>query len=382
LTVVLALAVVLGVATEVRAQGRKEQDDRMRTGVYDALVQGVALYNGGDPAGCYRVFEGALLVLAPQLDHRPALQDVVKKGVEAARKQNAPADRAFALRKVLDQVYAELKQAGGTKTVEPKQQKLWDRLGGEPAVRAVVKDLMARAAKNPKVNFDRGGTFKPDAKALEALEQKLVELVSAVSGGPLKYTGKDMKAAHAGMGITNAEFDALAADLVATLKKFKVPQKETDELIFIIASTRSDIVEKKKGGETKKKASLYDRLGGEKAIAAVVDELFKRALANPKVNFTRKGTPGEWKPTTENVAKAKKGLVTLLGMVTGGPQKYEGPEMKAAHMGMQITDAEFDALAADLAATLKQFNVPAAEQQELMALLAATRKDIVEKQKK
>jgi hemoglobin len=73
----------------------------------------------------------------------------------------------------------------------------------------------------------------------------LVELVSAVSGGPLKYTGRPMKELHAGMMISDAEFDALAGHLVATLKKYNVPQKEIDELVGIVAATRKDIVEKK-----------------------------------------------------------------------------------------------------------------------------------------
>ena len=54
-----------------------------------------------------------------------------------------------------------------------------------------------------------------------------------------------MKAAHKGMAITDAEFDALAGDLITVLKKYKVPQAEMDELVKIVASTRPDIVEKK-----------------------------------------------------------------------------------------------------------------------------------------
>ena len=125
--------------------------------------------------------------------------------------------------------------------------------------------------------------------------------------------------------------------------------------------------------------SLYERLGGDKAIEAVIDDFVPRAAANPKVNFTRKGTAAEWDPTPENVARLKKGLVDLIGMVTGGPQKYSGGDMKTVHAGMKISNAEFDALAGDLVATLKQFNVPQAEQQELLGIIAATREAIVEK---
>lgn len=128
-----------------------------------------------------------------------------------------------------------------------------------------------------------------------------------------------------------------------------------------------------------KEKSLYDRLGGEAAIKAVVDDFVARAAGDPKVNFTRKGTDVEWQATPDNVAKLKKHLVQLVGMVTGGPQKYEGRSMKEAHQGMKITDAEFDALAADLKATLDKFKVPAREQMELLKIVGSTRGDIVEK---
>ncbi|MBA4065776.1 MAG: hypothetical protein C0501_19070 [Isosphaera sp.] len=119
---------------------------------------------------------------------------------------------------------------------------LWDRLGGEKAVRAVVHDFVGAAATDPKVNFFRDGKYKLDAKGVERLEQLLVEFVSAAAGGPLKYTGRDMKTSHTGMKITDAEFGALAGHLVATLKKFNVPQAEIDELVKAVAGTKGDIV--------------------------------------------------------------------------------------------------------------------------------------------
>ena len=60
---------------------------------------------------------------------------------------------------------------------------------------------------------------------------------------PVNIKGKDMKTAHAGMRISNAEFDILAGHLASTLKKFKVPKQEREELLAIVGSTRKDIVE-------------------------------------------------------------------------------------------------------------------------------------------
>jgi len=125
--------------------------------------------------------------------------------------------------------------------------------------------------------------------------------------------------------------------------------------------------------------TLYERLGGEPAIRAVVDDLVARLSADPKVNVTRKGTPREWNPTPENVAKLKKGLVDFVGMATGGPQKYTGKSMKDVHAGMQITKAEFDAAANNLKASLDKLKVPAKEQDELMRIVGSTASDIIEK---
>lgn len=130
--------------------------------------------------------------------------------------------------------------------------------------------------------------------------------------------------------------------------------------------------------EAPKVKSLYERLGGEPAVKAVVDDFVGRTAANPKVNFTRKGTPVEWKATPEAVAKLKERLVELVGAVTGGPQKYTGKSMKDAHKGMKITKEEFGAIAGDLKATLDKFKVPAKEQEELMKIVGSTAGDIIE----
>jgi hemoglobin len=143
------------------------------------------------------------------------------------------------------------------------------------------------------------------------------------------------------------------------------------------ASTRNAARQKEKTPTR----SLYDRLGGEAAIRAVVDDFVPRAAADEKVNFTRTGIAGhEWQATPENVQRLKERLVQFIGVATGGPLKYEGKDMVTAHKGMQITNAEFDALAADLKASLDTLQVPAAEQKELLEIVGSTRGAIVEKQ--
>jgi len=119
-----------------------------------------------------------------------------------------------------------------------QEKSLYDRLGGKPAITAVVDDFVARVAADRRINRFFANTDVPPFKA------KLVDQICEASGGPCKYTGKDMKTAHAGMGVANADFDALVEDLVTTLDKFKVPAKEKGELLGVLGPMRKDIVSK------------------------------------------------------------------------------------------------------------------------------------------
>ena len=119
---------------------------------------------------------------------------------------------------------------------------LFERLGKEAAIKAVVNDFVNTAAGDAKVNFLRDGKFK--GINVDHLKTQLTAFLVEATGGPKAYHGRDMKSAHTGMKITPAEFNALAGDLKATLAKFKVPEKETNELMALAASTSKDIVGK------------------------------------------------------------------------------------------------------------------------------------------
>ena len=114
---------------------------------------------------------------------------------------------------------------------------LYDRLGGKPALDAVIADFIGNVAADDRINA-------PFAVAdLKLLHQRLVEFVCVAAGGPCTYTGRDMRAAHKHMGVTNAQFDALVGALVKTLEKFKVPEREKSELLGALGPLREQIVE-------------------------------------------------------------------------------------------------------------------------------------------
>lgn len=115
--------------------------------------------------------------------------------------------------------------------------------------------------------------------------------------------------------------------------------------------------------------SLYDRLGGIEAIRAVVDAFVACCASDERINPKFERT---------DIARLKKMLVDQVCEATGGPCTYNGRDMKETHAGMGVTAGEFDALVDDLVATLDEFDVPKAEQDELLGVLAPMREDIVE----
>ncbi len=125
--------------------------------------------------------------------------------------------------------------SAGTAAVEKS---LYDRLGGKTAITAVVDDFVGRVAADTRINGKFANANIPRLKSM------LVDQICQASGGPCTYTGRDMKSTHAGMGVSSSDFDALVGDLVVTLNKFKVPEREKNELLGALGPMKGDIVEK------------------------------------------------------------------------------------------------------------------------------------------
>jgi len=130
--------------------------------------------------------------------------------------------------------------AAATSAAPAATASLHDRLGGRAAIATVVDAFVANVAADPRINtrFSRVAT---DTAAMRQFKGKLADQICAGTGGPCTYSGLDMKAAHQGMRITDAEFDALVEALVKALDGAGVPQKEQDELLAILGPMRADI---------------------------------------------------------------------------------------------------------------------------------------------
>lgn len=220
---------------------RAELDKRAAKTAHDSSKLGSELWTAGEIDGCFRLYQGTLLGLAPMLDHRPKLAAFVKDKLDAAKDQR-PERGAFTLREGLDAIQKECSGMGGVGVAPPAKKALWARLGGEKTVKAVIHDLLDAAIKDPKVNFSRDGTYKLEGKARTELEERLVELISEVGKGPLEYTGRDVKKLHASMKITGDEFDVMVGHLAAALKKNEVAKDAADELVKSVISIKSYIV--------------------------------------------------------------------------------------------------------------------------------------------
>jgi hemoglobin len=116
-------------------------------------------------------------------------------------------------------------------------------------------------------------------------------------------------------------------------------------------------------------ASLYERLGGEPVVAAVANELIDRVLADPRLKRSFEGS---------NIPRIKKLLAEQICSLAHGPCEYTGDSMRDVHAGHHITEAEFFGVVEQLRATLIAHRVPLRERNELLALLAPMKRDVVE----
>lgn len=118
-------------------------------------------------------------------------------------------------------------------------------------------------------------------------------------------------------------------------------------------------------------ASLYKRLGGYDALAAVTDDFIQRLATDKQLGRFFVGH------STDSVRHIRQMVLDQLCAATGGPCYYIGRDMKTSHAGMHISEADWDAAVADLNATLAKFAVPAREQQEVVAAIGALKPQIV-----
>ena len=383
----------------------------------EVINEGADMYNATgrytnmerDYAGCYHLYQGALMATRPFLGAHPDLQKAIDAGLATARDTPQVERRAFVLRTVIDKVRdavnpnpvavgppppppAKVTKAAG-KVVSAAKGKLTVSVGGEgmtfnvPETAKVMIDGKEGSLESVKKDSSVTVTSKGDV-VINVEAKSPSEPPPPPPAKETKTTGK----------VTKAEKDQLTLkDDEGKDKSFTI-NKATKVTIDGKAGVLDDV---KKGSavtvtsegdavtkvEVKAPAApppppppppeaktLWDRLGGEASVAKVVDDFVNTAGKDPKVNFWRDPTKV---PSKEEVAALKEHLVEFFSSVTGGPLKYEGKSMKEAHKGMKITNAEFDAAAKDLQEALEKNGAKPADEKAVMAVVEGTRKDIV-----
>lgn len=120
------------------------------------------------------------------------------------------------------------------------EKSLYERLGGYEGIVAFTNDLLPRLQADPQLGRfwqNRGD----DGIARE--HQLLIDYLCAQAGGPLYYTGRDMKLTHKGMKISESDWTRFLDHAEATMKALRVPQQECDEVAAFVVSVKADIVE-------------------------------------------------------------------------------------------------------------------------------------------
>lgn len=128
------------------------------------------------------------------------------------------------------------KEACKAKWLKAREDSLYQKLGGKAAIDAVVDAFYVKVLADNRVKhfFDN--------VSMDKQRRKQKDFLSAAFGGPLPWTGKDMRKAHEGMGLTEEHFNAIAENLVSTLKDFKVKQELIDQVVAIAVSTKDDVL--------------------------------------------------------------------------------------------------------------------------------------------
>lgn len=119
--------------------------------------------------------------------------------------------------------------------------------------------------------------------------------------------------------------------------------------------------------------TLYERLGGYDAIAAVTDDFITALATDPEMSVFFKGH------SVDSQKKIRQHVLDFICNAAGGPCVYTGRDMKTSHKGLGITEADWNKSVEYLKATLNKLKVPEKEQNELFAAVSSVKNDIIEK---
>jgi hemoglobin len=250
---------------------------------------------------------------------------------------------------------------------------VYDHMGGEKGVKAVVADFLQRVQADQNIN----GYFLNASLDTTKLGDCLVKQIGNATGGPQTYDCRNMKDAHANLSISQKDFDDLVSDLTEALKAAKVAQADIDKILGVLGPMADDIVKDKTSD-----GDIYQRAGRKPGIQALVTAFHTRVMGDTRIAHFF---------ASSNAERLATCLVRQVCEKTGGPCIYgdEIPHaepgvvsacqnMKDAHASLHVMKADFDALVEDLVAEIDAAGVSVEDRDAIVGVLAPLCTDIVE----
>ena len=253
--------------------------------------------------------------------------------------------------------------------LEKKEQTLFERLGGAPAVDVAVDKFYEKV-----VNDDRVKSFFKTVD-MRKQRQKQKSFLTYAFGGPNNYTSKNMRDGHRYMvrdqGLNDMHFDTIVELLAGTLKELGIPDSDIAQVGAIAESVRDDVLCKGEGLE-KKEQTLFERLGGAPAVDVAVDKFYEKVVNDDRVKSFFK---------TVDMRKQRQKQKSFLTYAFGGPNNYTSKNMRDGHRYMVrdqgLNDMHFDTIVELLAGTLKELDIPDSDIAQVGAIAESVRDDVL-----
>lgn len=279
----------------------------------------------------------------------------------------------------------------GPEMTDSRSSTLYERLGEEAGIRAVVTDFVGRVVADPRINGYFLNANVDGARLIDCL----VRQVGNATGGPQTYPDppgtprgcRDMASSHAGLGISQRDFDDLVGHLVAALMAAGVSEADIATIAGVLGPMASDIVEDPMNNET-----VYQRVGRKPGIAAVVDAFIARVVADSRINgfFGRVDAPRLRTCLIRQVCGidgpceyGQEVGATVGAVEPGVSADMRCRDMMSSHAGLRdtagnpITIDDFNALVEDLVIELRAARVSEADISAIGGALGPTCPQIV-----
>lgn len=245
---------------------------------------------------------------------------------------------------------------------------LYDRLGGAGKISCIVDDFMTNINQNSILL--NNPKLKEGLQVVTAPAHKyfITEYLCAGCGGPQKYSGRPIRASHAGLEISETEWMVFVDEIKMSLGRFRIPQFDGDELLLVVNSLRMDIVR-----PNALSRSIYDRIGGLGPLSLVMENLVERLRNDAIINGNAAVKEAHGKM---HASVYRNVMIQVFGQAFGGPQKYR-KSLLDSHKYLKITEKEFNQFLALFEAAMIQVRIPNRELLEIINIVSGMKAQIL-----